>query len=365
MTPDVQNPSASAAKPNKKTRVAIVGATGYGGAELLRHLLFHPNVVVTRLLAKDHLGERIDRVVLSLTGLTDLVVEDLTPAEVAPDCDLVFLGLPHRLSGQLACEYASLGVHVIDLSGDMRLLDAAEYEEFYGVAHPLPEQLGSFVYGLPECNREELRGAQKVASPGCFATAITLALLPWARAGLLTGRVAVSAMTGSSGSGANPSATTHHPLRAGTLRPYRPLNHQHTPEITQTLRLAGAERFTLDFVPVSAPLVRGILTTSFLQVPASLTDGEIRKLVRDCYRDDPFVRVLEGRLPEVGAIAGSMYCDVGVSVGPQPAGNTRPVVMHSALDNLVKGGAGQAVQAMNLVLGLDETTGLNSPSLWP
>lgn len=347
------------------TRVAVIGATGYGGAELLRHLLWHPGVTVTKLIAKDHVGERIDRVILSLGGMTDLVVEDLAPEQVAPSADLVFLGLPHRVSGAIACAYAELGIKVIDLSGDMRLLDAAEYERYYGVAHPLPDRLGSFVYGLPELNRGRLKGADRVASPGCFATAISLALLPWARAGLLSGRVQVSAMTGSSGSGANPSATTHHPARAGTLRPYRPLNHQHTPEIEQSLRLAGGGDFVLDFVPVSAPLVRGILTTCFLSVPAEIAPPQILQTVRECYADDPLVRVIEGRLPEVGAIAGSMYCDVGVSIGQQTRGGMRPIVMHSALDNLVKGGAGQAVQSMNLVLGLDETTGLTRPSLWP
>jgi LysW-gamma-L-alpha-aminoadipyl-6-phosphate/LysW-L-glutamyl-5-phosphate reductase len=347
------------------TRVAVIGATGYGGAELLRHLLWHPAVTVTKLVAKDHVGARIDAVLLSLTGMTDLVVEDLPPEEVVKDADLVFLGLPHRVSGELACRYAELGAKVVDLSGDMRLLDADAYAKFYGVAHPLPEQLGTFVYGMPELNRAQLRDAQRVASPGCFATAITLALLPWARAGLLSGRVRVCAMTGSSGSGARPSATTHHPARAGTLRPYRPLNHQHTPEIVQSLRLAGGEGFALDFVPVSAPLVRGILTTSFLDVPAEMTKAEISDTVRTCFDEDPFVRVLEGRLPEVGAIAGSMYCDVGVSVGDEIRDGLRPIVMHSALDNLVKGGAGQAVQSMNLMIGLDEATGLQAPSLWP
>ena len=348
-----------------KTRVAIVGATGYGGAELLRNLLWHPGVTVTRLVAKDNVGARIDSVHRSLAGLTDLLVEDVTPAAVAPDADLVFLGLPHRVSGRIAVEYADLGVRVIDLSGDMRLLDAAQYARYYGAAHPQPERLGTFAYGMPELDRDALRGATLISSPGCFATAITLALLPLARAGLLSGRVGVSAMTGSSGSGANPTATTHHPLRAGTLRPYRPLNHQHTPEIEQSLRQAGATAFVLDFVPVSAPLVRGILTTCFVQVDANVAPSKLKELVRQRFADEPFVRVVEAGLPEVGAVAGSMYCDVGITVGEEVAGDRRTVVMHSAIDNLVKGGAGQAVQAMNVMLGLDERAGLERPGLWP
>ncbi len=348
-----------------KTQVAVIGATGYGGAELLRHLLVHPAVEVTRIVAKDHIGKRIDGVVLSLSGMTDLVVEDLEPEVVAKDAELVFLGLPHRVSGRLACRYADLGCKVIDLSGDMRLLDAGAYAAYYGVEHPLPDRLGSFVYGLPELFRDKLRGADRIASPGCFATAITLALLPWARAGLLSGRVRVAAMTGSSGSGANPSMTTHHPLRAGTMRPYKPLVHQHTPEIQQNLIAAGAPEAVLDFVPVSAPIVRGILTTCFFDVAAEHSPDSLRDVLRESYADEPFVRTIEGRLPEVGAIAGSMYCDVGVAPGDLVVDGKRTVVVHSALDNLVKGGAGQAVQSMNLALDLDETTGLRAPSLWP
>ena len=348
-----------------RMRVAIIGATGYGGAELLRSLLWHPGVEVVRLVAKDHIGERIDSVHQSLAGLTDLVVEDVPAEAVAPGVDLVFLGLPHRVSGQIAVQYGDLGVRVVDLSGDMRLLDADAYERYYGVAHPQPERLGSFAYGMPELDRSPLREARLVCSPGCFATAITLALLPLAKAGLLSGRVRVSAMTGSSGSGANPSPPTHHPLRAGTLRPYRALNHQHTPEIEQSLNRAGATDLVLDFVPVSAPLVRGILTTCFVEVDAAVPAERLHAVMAEQYADEPFVRVVRGRLPQVGAIAGSMYCDVGLSVGEIVANGRRTVVAHSALDNLVKGGAGQAVQAMNVMCDFDERAGLERPSLWP
>lgn len=348
-----------------KVRVAVVGATGYGGAELLRTLLWHPAVEVVRLVAKDHVGARIDAVHLNLRGMCALTVQDLPPDAVAPDVDLVFLGLPHRISGTIAMQYADLGARVIDLSGDMRLLDAQAYRRYYGEAHPMPERLGSFAYGMPELNREAIRTARRVCSPGCFATAITLGLLPFARAGLLRGRVRVSAMTGSSGSGANPSATTHHPLRAGTLRPYKALEHQHTPEIEQSLRQAGARDLMLDFVPVSAPLVRGILATSFFEVDAEVGADRLLEVLRACWADEPLVRVVEGRLPEVAAVAGSMYADVGLSVDERVLNGMRTVVAHSAIDNLVKGGAGQAVQAMNLMLGLPETTGIDRPGLWP
>ena len=350
---------------SKSHRVAILGATGYGGAELVRTLLLHDGVEVTRLVAKNNIDARIDRIVPSLAGLTDLRVEDASPSEVAKDADLVLLALPHRVSALIGAEYVKLGVKVIDLSGDWRLLDAQQYADYYGVDHPLPDQLGSFVYGMPEMNRAAIRGADRVASPGCFATATTLALLPFARAGLLQGRVRVSAMTGSSGSGVRASAGTHHPVRAVNLKPYKPLAHQHTPEIEQSLRLSGASDVVVDFVPVSAPLARGILTTCFFDVSADVPVADIQAAMHDCYDAEPFVRIIEDALPQVAAIKGSMFCDVAVSIGDIVTDGKRTVVAHSALDNLVKGGAGQAVQSMNLVLGLPETMGIQRPALWP
>ena len=241
-----------------KTNVAIVGATGYGGAELIRMLSAHPEVQLAHAIARDHIGEPVSAVMPSLSGVVGTQIEMLEPEQVAPNVELVFLALPHRVSAQIGAKYDALGVRVIDLSGDWRLTDAAKYERYYGNAHPFPDRLGSYVYGLPELNRAAIAGSRRVASPGCFATATNLALLPFAKAGLLSGRVRVSAMTGSSGSGASHSAGTHHPIRAVNLKPYKPLVHQHTPEIEQTLTIAGAEDLTLDFVPVSAPLSRGI-----------------------------------------------------------------------------------------------------------
>jgi N-acetyl-gamma-glutamyl-phosphate/LysW-gamma-L-alpha-aminoadipyl-6-phosphate reductase len=346
-------------------RVAVVGATGYGGAELLRHLLVHPAVRVTRLIAKDNLGKRLEHVHLSLAGLTDLVIEDLPPAQVAADADLVFVGLPHKVSAAVVAQYVDLGKAVIDLSGDYRLLDAAAYAKYYEVEHPFAARLGTFVYGLPEMNRAAIAASRQVASPGCFATAITLATLPFAEAGLLRGRLRVTAMTGSSGSGANPVLGTHHPLRAQTLRAYKPLGHQHTPEIEQNLTQAGAEDVVLDFVPVSAPLVRGILTTCYFEVDAAVTSAELTAILRRRYASDRLVRVVDQRLPEVNAVAGSMYCEVAVTAGDVVRDGRRTVVAHSAIDNLIKGGAGQAIQSMNLMLGCDEYSGLLAPSQWP
>lgn len=346
-------------------RVAVVGASGYGGAELLRHLLVHPYVQVTKLVAKDNIGKKLGQVHLSLAEMTDLRIEDLPPAEVAAHADLVFVGLPHKVSAAIVAEYVDLGCAVIDLSGDYRLFDKDLYAKFYEVEHPLPERLGSFVYGLPELNRAAIAQSRAVASPGCFATAIALALLPFAKAGWLQGRVRVTAMTGSSGSGAAPAIGTHHPLRAQNLKAYKPLGHQHTPEIEQTLHLAGAKNITLDFVPVSAPLVRGILTTCYFEVDAAIDPAELKAAFKKAYAAERLVRVLGERLPEVNAVAGSMYAEVNATVGERVVDGKRTVVAHSAIDNLVKGGAGQAIHSLNLMLGCDEYTGLLAPSQWP
>lgn len=346
-------------------RVAVVGATGYGGAELLRHLLVHPHVQVTKLVAKDNIGKELGQVHLSLADLTELRIEDLTPAQIAGDADLVCVGLPHKVSAAIVAEFVDLGCAVIDLSGDYRLLDKDLYAKYYEAEHPFPERLGSFVYGLPELNRAAIAQSRAVASPGCFATAITLALLPFAKAGWLQGRVRVTAMTGSSGSGANPAIGTHHPLRAQNLKAYKPLGHQHVPEIEQTLAQAGAPGVLLEFVPVSAPLVRGILTTCYFEVDAALDPAEIKATVKKAFAGERLIRVLSDRLPEVNAVAGSMYVEVSVTVGDRLFDGKRTVVAHSAIDNLVKGGAGQAIHSLNLMLGCDEYTGLLAPSQWP
>ncbi len=358
---------ASLAQIPRPVRVAIVGATGYGGAELIRQLAPRPDIRLTRLIAKDGIGKRIGDIHLSLAGLTqldDLRVEDAEPEAVAPDADVVFIGLPHRVSAQVGAQYSDLGCAVIDLSGDYRLRDVNAYQQYYEAQHPHPERLGTFVYGLPEFQRAAIATSRRIASPGCFATTIALALWPLARAGFLRGRVQVSAMTGSSGSGANPQPGTHHPLRAQTLRPYKPLGHQHVPEIVQALTDAGAQDLTLEFVPVSAPLVRGILATCFVEVPEAIDAARLKLLLHEAYDREPLIRVLDSRLPEVNAVAGSMFVEIAGTAGEAHDGK-RTVVLHAALDNLIKGGAGQAVQSLNVMLGIDEFTGLLQPAQWP
>ena len=356
--------------PRPRVRAAIIGGTGYGGAELIRLLHPHPGVELVRVTSIDSVGEPLEAVHRNL-GPTGLVFENMEPAAAAAGVDVVFLALPHKVSATLGETLAGVPAKIVDLSGDFRLRDKELYKTFYGDEHPHPQYLdGSWVYGLPELNRAAIQGATRVASPGCFATTITLGVLPLAQAGLLAGPLHTVAITGSSGSGAYASLGTHHPLRANNLKTYKVLNHQHTPEIEQTLR-AACERgghtagFSLAFVPVSAPLVRGILANSFVSVPAAMDGKAVAALFEGFYRDAPFVRVLGSKVQaEVIAVKGSMYADLSWTLG-KPEDGRRQLVVTTALDNLVKGGAGQAVQSMNLMFGLPETQGIAAPALWP
>ncbi len=349
----------------KRYRAAVVGGSGYGGAELIRRLLIHPDVELVRVASVDFVGEPLSAADPALEQVTELCFEGISPAEAARDVDVVLLGLPHTVAAAKVPELAALpGVKIVDMSGDFRLKEVQAYERWYRHVHPCPSLLADFVYGLPELNRARLRTARLVASPGCFATAVELTLLPLARAGLLTGLVHVQGITGSSGSGVAPSAGTHHPVRAGNLKSYKPLEHQHVPEIVETLAQAGARDLQLRFVPVSAPLARGILATAFMELPEAWTQERLEALYRDAYAGEPFVRVPRRRLPEVAAVSGSNHAEVGLVAGAAHRG-ARTVTLFGALDNLVKGGAGQAIQNMNLMLGLDERASLADPGPWP
>jgi N-acetyl-gamma-glutamyl-phosphate/LysW-gamma-L-alpha-aminoadipyl-6-phosphate reductase len=350
----------------KRFKAAVIGGSGYGGAELIRRLLLHPDVELVRVASVDFIGEPLAAVHPNLEGRTALTFEGISPGEAAKGMDVVLLGLPHKVSAQKMSELMATGARVVDLSGDFRLRDAGVYKRYYGAEHPLPARLtdGTFVYGLPELNREAIRRAKYVASPGCFATTIELGLLPLAKAGLLQGEVETVGITGSSGSGIAPSAGTHHPVRAVNLRTYKPLDHQHIPEIVQTLGDAGAKDVAIRFVPVSAPLSRGIFATSFVHVDEKVSAEQIKALYAEAYAKEPFTRVPAKRLPEVVAVHGTNFCEVGAQVG-DALGGRRVVACFSVTDNLIKGGAGQAIQSMNLMLGCDERTALEDVGGYP
>jgi N-acetyl-gamma-glutamyl-phosphate reductase len=350
----------------KRFKAAVIGGSGYGGAELIRRLLMHPEVELVRVASIDFIGEPLSAVHPNLEGQTDLKFEGLSPGEAARGMDVVLLGLPHKVSAGKAPEIMKTGARIVDLSGDFRLRDPAAYAKYYGAEHPFPDELtrGTFTYGLPELHRDAIRKAKYVASPGCFATTIELALLPLAKAGLLAGPVEIVGITGSSGSGVAPAAGTHHPVRVNNLKTYKPLEHQHIPEITQTLAEAGAKGVTLRFVPVSAPLSRGIFATCFAHLAAEVDGAAVKRLFAETFAREPFVRVPAKRLPEVVAVKGTNYAEVGVQPGDVADGK-RAVACFAVTDNLIKGGAGQAIQSMNLMLGLDERLTLEDPGGWP
>jgi N-acetyl-gamma-glutamyl-phosphate/LysW-gamma-L-alpha-aminoadipyl-6-phosphate reductase len=349
----------------RRFKAAVIGGSGYGANELIRRLLMHPDVELVRVTSIDHVGAPLGAAHPNLEGQSDLRFEDLPPEAAAEGMDVVLLALPHKVAASFVGRLAATKVpRIVDLSGDFRLKSAEAYERFYGQKHPCPELLAEAVYGLPELNRAAIAEARIVASPGCFATATELGLLPLAKAGLLGGDVRTLAITGSSGSGAAASAGTHHPVRAQNLKTYKPLSHQHVPEIVETLASAGASEVHLDFVPVSAPLTRGIFVSSFVTLPAEVDEAAVAHAYASTYAGEHFVRVPKGRLPEVVAVSGSAYVEVGYTLGPAH-GAHRTLMAFSAIDNLIKGGAGQAIQSMNLALGLDEATTLRDPGGYP
>ncbi len=343
----------------------ILGATGFGGGELLRLLAAHPQRGTIQAVSRHHAGETIASTHPHLRSLIDqrFVAEADLDALAQSENPVLFAAMPH---GAFAEQYRALQaaclrldlwqrLRVIDLSADFRLNQASAYPVYYGKAHPCPEALDDFVYGLSEAAGERLRDARRIANPGCFATAVQLGMLPLLELGVDS--VAVSAITGSSGSGAQASATTHHPTRANDFRAYKMLGHQHEGEILRTLSERGWSG-ELSFVPHSAPMVRGIFATLQCRLPEQVESLTVAEAMSSCYQNSPFVRIVSGS-PRVAAVVGSNFADIGFAV------RDRHCVVMVALDNLVKGMAGQAVQNMNLSLGLPESEGLLAAALYP
>jgi N-acetyl-gamma-glutamyl-phosphate reductase common form len=333
-----------------KTRIAIFGGSGYGGSELLRILLFHPNAEIVFVTANEHAGKRVSEVHRNLLGLTELTFSTAaTDLGGLPDFDLAFFALPHGQALNLVPQLPS-GVKAIDLSGDFRIDDAEVFKQFYNLERAADLQ-GSFVYGLTETNREAIRGAQRIANPGCFATATLLALAPMVKSGLLNGKIVVDAKTGSSGSGAKAAANTHHPQRSNSFYAYKPFSHQHLPEIDQHLKTLASFESELIFMTHSLPVSRGIFASCYMETSVNLTNEDLRNLYSTFYTDAFFVRLVDGS-PDINWVKNTNFCDIGAF------SNGKQIVVFSAIDNLVKGAAGQAVQNMNLMFGLEETTGL-------
>jgi N-acetyl-gamma-glutamyl-phosphate reductase len=348
-----------------KADVVILGASGYGGGELLRWLSLHPAVGSLRGTARTLAGAPFWKAHPNLRDLVEGSFEASIPWEdlAASPQPVVFSALPHgelaELLPGLEAAWEEAGIRqkllLVDLSGDFRLRDPQAFREAYGRVHPHPRLLPGFTYGLPEWNREALRGARRIASAGCFATALQIALLPLG--GLEVGWMAASAATGSSGSGASPSEGAHHPTRAQDFRAYKPLQHQHMAEVRAAMAALGIQG-RLAFVPQSAPMVRGIFAALQFALPPGLDPQGLQARAEAVCRANPLVRLVEGS-PRVAAVAGGAFCDLGV------AAREGSGVILTALDNLGKGMATQAIQCMNLALGLPETEGLARPGRHP
>lgn len=340
--------------------VSIVGGSGYVGGELLRLLLAHPRVRLGQVTSASQAGRFVHTVHPNLRGVTDL---QFNHPDTLAACDLLFLSQPHSYAAGRIEPFAALAGRLIDCSADFRLRDAAAYRRWYGVEHPSPAWLDRFVYGLPERHRAELAGARYASGVGCNATVTNLALAPLADAGLLQ-RVVADVKVGSSEGGARPSDGSHHPERSGAVRSFKPTGHRHQAEIRQEL---GGD-FELHFSVTSVELVRGALVTAHCFLKEALQDKDLWRLYRQAYGNEPFIRLVKQktgifRYPEPKLLAGSNFCDVGFEVDEGDPANR--VVVIAALDNLMKGAAGSAVQTMNVMMGWPETTGLTFPGLHP
>ena len=343
-------------------RVGIVGAGGYAGGELLRLLLAHPDVREVVAGSESLAGKPVTAAHPNLRKRTDLAFvryEDVT------GCDVLFLSLPN--GAHRAPEFEGRARLVIDLSSDHRLRDPGDHERWYGAPHPHPEQIGKWVYGIPELHRDRIRGATRVTGAGCNATATILALLPLFSADVVDRArpIVVECKVGSSEGGREPSDDSHHPERVGVVRSFRPVGHRHTAEAEQELTLGGA-RPRVDLSVTSVELVRGVLATAHVYVKEPLEDKDLWKIYRQRYASEPFVRIVKERTgifryPEPKLLAGTNFADVGFAADPRGG----RVVALCAIDNLVKGAAGNGVQAMNVALGLDEQAGLGFTGLHP
>lgn len=344
--------------------VAVLGASGYAGGELVRLLLGHPGVEVTYLGAGDSAGRTLGEVhpYLAGSGLGGATLEPTDAGAVASRASAAFCSLPHGASSELAPALVEAGVRVVDLAGDFRL-PAAAYPEWYAFEHPAPEWLDKSVYGLPELFGAQVAGAQLVANPGCYPTPVALGLAPLLAEGLVEpGAIRVDGKTGLSGAGKSPSETTLYAATEESVRPYRFPKHQHTPEMERALELATGHAPRVIFVPHLVPTVRGVLTTCY----ATLAEGATTEALTEClqarYADAPFVRVLSsGTMVDTKRTRGSNLVELQAVADPR----TGTAIVEGALDNLVKGAAGQAIQNLNLMAGFDETTALASVGVYP
>jgi N-acetyl-gamma-glutamyl-phosphate reductase len=338
-------------------RIAVTGASGYMGAELLRLLSVHPRVRITAVTSERLAGERLDRVYPHLRGLSDLVFQEIEAERLADAADLVFLALPHMESQRLMPKLRRHGRKAIDLSADYRLRDAALYTTWYKAPHEDAAGLAEAVYGLPELHRKQVAGASLVASPGCYPMGAVLATAPLLKSGRgSVDGIVIDGKSGVTGAGAQGRKANEN------VQAYGMATHRHTPEIEQELSALAGRPVVVAFTPHLVPLNRGLFTTASVPLTRPATTAELVALYQEFYAGEPFVRVLdEGQRPTTRSVVGSNFCDVTVVADPR----TKRAVCVSALDNLGKGGSANGIQNLNIMMGWDERTGLDAPPVYP
>jgi N-acetyl-gamma-glutamyl-phosphate reductase len=343
-------------------KAGIYGASGYTGQELLRLLLGHPQIEVLALTSRRYAGVPISDIYPIFTGLTDQVFIDATPSDVAALADIVFLALPHGVSMDIAPVFLRAGKRVIDLSADFRLRNIATYEQWYG-RHTAPDDIKESVYGIPELYGEVVAKARLVANPGCFPTSVILGLAPLLKAHWIDdASIIVDSKSGVSGAGREPQVGTLFCEVDEGFKAYKVGKHRHTPEMEQEISLLAGHNVAISFTPHLLPLSRGILSTMYATLQEDVTTAELIDLYREFYKGKNFVRIYkEGSFPNIAFVRGSNYCDIGLTID----GRTNRVIIVSAIDNLIKGASGQAIQNMNLMYGFGEDTGLTMVSLFP
>lgn len=341
-------------------KASIIGGSGYAGGEVARLLLSHPHIELAQVTSESHVGEYLYNVHPNLRGRTKL---QFTTLDQIQPCDVLCLALPHGEAQKRIEQFAALASRIVDLSADFRLRDPAAYKKWYGEEHRASAWLGKFVYGLPELRRDALRNAYYVSGVGCNATATNLALWPLVRANLLdtTRPIIVDIKVGSSEGGNAPSLASHHPERSGAVRTFAAVGHRHTAEVEQELGLTNVHLSI-----TSIEMVRGVLATAHCFVKTGTTEKDLWRAYRSAFKDEPFVRIVKDkqgiyRYPEPKILAGTNYADVGFELDA----TTGRAVALCAIDNLMKGAAGSAVQAINLMCGWEETSGLEFMGLHP
>jgi len=334
-------------------RAAIIGASGYSGAELMRLLAVRDDVRIDTVTAATSAGQRVDAVYPALAGTLDLLFEEFRPAECEP-VDVAFVALPSGQGMKTVPDLLGIAKHVIDLGGDFRLRSPELYAQFYKHEHTATGLLGEAVYGLPELNREKIATARLIANPGCYPTAAILALLPALRHELVKPQgIVVNALSGISGAGRSGSVDLSFSEINENVRAYKPGTHQHIPEIITVLSGAIGREVSLSFVPHLIPITRGIYTTVHADLAITVSEAELYDVYDAFYSDAPFVRI-KRQIPQIQGVVRTNYCDIGLTIEPR----TNQLIIMSVIDNLVKGAAGQALQNMNIVFGLPENTGL-------